>query len=46
MDQWLRALAALPENLGSIFSTYMEGYNCLKLQQIRGHCMHTVQTHM
>lgn len=38
--------SALPGDLGFIFSTYMEGRNCLKLQQIHGHCMHTVQTHM
>lgn len=29
MTQWLRALAALPENSGSIPRTYMGAHNCL-----------------
>jgi hypothetical protein len=29
MHQWLRALAALSENLGSIPSTHMATLNCL-----------------
>ena len=29
MAQWLRALAALPEDPGSIPSTYMTAHNCL-----------------
>jgi hypothetical protein len=30
--QWLRALAALPEDLGSIPSTHTAAHNCLELQ--------------
>jgi hypothetical protein len=29
MAEWLRALAALPEDLGLIPSTHMVAYNCL-----------------
>jgi hypothetical protein len=32
MAQCLRALAALPEDLGSIPSTHMAAHNCLQLQ--------------
>jgi hypothetical protein len=29
MVQWLRVLAAFPEDPGSILSTHMAAYNCL-----------------
>jgi hypothetical protein len=32
MAQWLSTLIALPEELGSIPSTYIVGHNHLKLQ--------------
>lgn len=32
MAQQLRALAALPEDPGSVPSTHMAAHNCLKLQ--------------
>ena len=32
MAQWLGALTALPEDLGSIPSTHMAAHNCLKIQ--------------
>jgi hypothetical protein len=32
MVQLLKSLAALPENLDSISSTHIAGYNCLYLQ--------------
>ena len=32
LAQWLRALAALPEDPGSISSTHMVGHTCLWLQ--------------
>ena len=32
MTQWLRALTALTEELGSIPSTYMAAHNCLEIQ--------------
>ena len=32
MSQLLRALAAIPEDLGSVSSTHMAAHNSLKLQ--------------
>ena len=36
MAQWLRALAPLREDLGSIPSTHMETHNCLLFAQLQG----------
>jgi hypothetical protein len=36
MAQWLRALAVLLENLGSIPSTHMAAHNCLSSSRVSG----------
>ena len=38
MAQWFRILAALPEDLGSILSTYMAAHSLLSLQTDRIQC--------
>ena len=41
MAQPLRALTALPEDLGSNLSTYMAAHNCLQLQDLTFSHRHT-----
>jgi hypothetical protein len=38
MAHWLRTLAALAEDLGSVLSTYMVACNCLQLQFLEIQC--------
>jgi hypothetical protein len=45
MDQWLKALAALPEDLGSIPSTHVAAYNS-SFGNLTPSCRHTCRQNM
>ena len=45
MAQWLRALAVLPKDLGSITSTHMAAHNCQRLSYICFMCKGVLPAH-